>query len=74
MVEKEVIIGISKVEIAGVKRPYTFSKRNGNTIIGMTSDVKSYLAKIRLYSLHSNTKEACPHNLAPTNYCTNGNR
>ena len=73
MVEKkDVIIGISKSgNSQELKNLIPFLKRNGNTIIGMTSDVESYLAKQSDYILYTPiTKEACPHNLAPTTSTT----
>ena len=73
MVEKkDVIIGISKSgNSQELKDLIPFLKRNGNTIIGMTSDVKSFLAKQSDYILYTPiTKEACPHNLAPTTSTT----
>ena len=73
MVEKkDVIIGISKSgNSQELKDLIPFLKRNGNTIIGMTSDVESFLAKQSDYILFTPiTKEACPHNLAPTTSTT----
>ena len=73
MVEKkDVIIGISKSgNSQELKDLIPILKRNGNTIIGMTSDVESYLAKQSDYILYTPiTKEACPHNLAPTTSTT----
>ena len=73
MVEKkDVIIGISKSgNSQELKDLIPFLKRNGNTIIAMTSDVKSFLAKQSDYILYTPiTKEACPHNLAPTTSTT----
>ena len=73
MVEKkDVIIGISKSgNSQELKDLIPFLKRNGNTIIGMTSDVESFLAKQSDYILYTPiTKEACPHNLAPTTSTT----
>ena len=73
MVEKkDVIIGISKSgNSQELKDLIPFLKRNGNTIIGMTSDVESFLAKQSDYLLYTPIgKEACPHNLAPTSSTT----
>jgi len=73
MVEKkDVIIGISKSgNSQELKDLIPFLKKNGNTIIGMTSDVESFLAKQSDYILFTPiTKEACPHNLAPTTSTT----
>ena len=73
MVEKkDVIIGISKSgDSQEFKDLIPFLKRNGNTIIGMTSDVESFLAKQSDYLLYTPIdKEACPHNLAPTTSTT----
>ena len=73
MVEKkDVIIGISKSgNSQEIKDLIPFLKRNGNTIIGMTSDVESFLAKQSDYLLYTPIgKEACPHNLAPTTSTT----
>ena len=70
--KKDVIIGISKSgNSQELKDLIPFLKRNGNTIIGMTSDVESFLAKQSDYILYTPiTKEACPHNLAPTTSTT----
>tara|TARA_B100000900_G_scaffold131723_1_gene111449 strand:+ start:2220 stop:3173 length:954 start_codon:yes stop_codon:yes gene_type:complete len=73
MVEKkDVIIGISKSgNSQELKDLIPFLKKNGNTIIGMTSDVESFLAKQSDYLLYTPiVKEACPHNLAPTTSTT----
>ena len=73
MVEKkDVIIGISKSgNSQELKDLIPFLKRNGNIIIGMTSDVESFLAKQSDYLLYTPiVKEACPHNLAPTTSTT----
>ena len=70
--KKDVIIGISKSgNSEELKDLIPFLKRNGNTIIGMTSDVESFLAKQSDYLLYTPVgKEACPHNLAPTTSTT----
>ena len=70
--KKDVIVGISKSgNSQELKDLIPFLKRNGNTIIGMTSDVESFLAKQSDYILYTPiTKEACPHNLAPTTSTT----
>ena len=70
--KKDVIIGISKSgNSQELKDLIPFLKRNGNTIIGMTSDVESFLAKQSDYLLYTPiVKEACPHNLAPTTSTT----
>ena len=46
-------------------------KTSGNVLIGMTGDKNSYLAKQADYVLDTTvSKEACPHNLAPTTSTT----
>lgn len=46
-------------------------KRGGNPLIAMVSEKKSYLAEKSDYILYAHVqKEACPHNLAPTNSTT----
>ena len=46
-------------------------KRFGNTLIGMTSDLNSFLGKESHFILHAYVdNEACPNNLAPTNSTT----
>ena len=69
---KDVIIGISKSgNSQEFKDLIPFLKKNGNTIIGMTSNDESFLAKQSDYLLYTPIgKEACPHNLAPTTSTT----
>jgi len=46
-------------------------KRFGNTLIGMTADLNSFLGKESHHVLHAHVdSEACPNNLAPTNSTT----
>ncbi len=46
-------------------------KRYGNTLIGMTANKDSFLAKQSDYVLHAYVEtESCPNNLAPTNSTT----
>ena len=73
MVEKkDVVLGISKSgNSQEVKDLIPFLKKNGNTVIGMTSNPESFLAKQSDHLLFTPIdKEACPHNLAPTSSTT----
>lgn len=73
MVEKkDVVIGISKSgNSQEIKNLIPFLKNNGNTLIGMTANRESYLGKQSDHVLYTPVeKEACPHNLAPTNSTT----
>ena len=73
MVEKkDVVIGISKSgNSQEIKELIPFLKNNGNTIIGMTSNSNSFLAKQSDYLLYTPVdQEACPHDLAPTTSTT----
>jgi len=46
-------------------------KRGGNKLIAMVSETNSYLAEKADFVIHAYAeKEACPHNLAPTNSTT----
>lgn len=73
MVSKDdVIICISKSgNSPEIKVLVPLLKRFGNTLIGMTADLNSFLAKESHYKLHAHVDaEACPNNLAPTNSTT----
>ena len=70
--KRDVVIGISKSgNSQEIKDLIPFLKNNGNTVIGMTANPKSYLGKKSDYLLYTPVeKEACPHNLAPTTSTT----
>lgn len=69
---EDVIICISKSgNSPEIKVLVPLLKRFGNTLIGMTSDLNSFLGKESHFILHAHVdKEACPNNLAPTNSTT----
>ena len=69
---EDVIICISKSgNSPEIKVLVPLLKRFGNTLIGMTSDLNSFLGKESHYILHAHVdNEACPNNLAPTNSTT----
>jgi arabinose-5-phosphate isomerase len=69
---EDVIICISKSgNSPEIKVLVPLLKRFGNTLIGMTSDLNSFLGKESHYKLHAHVdNEACPNNLAPTNSTT----
>lgn len=69
---EDVIICISKSgNSPEIKVLVPLLKRFGNTLIGMTADLNSYLGKESHYILHAHVdNEACPNNLAPTNSTT----
>ena len=69
---EDVIICISKSgNSPEIKVLVPLLKRFGNTLIGMTSDLNSFLGKESHLVLHAHVdNEACPNNLAPTNSTT----
>lgn len=69
---EDVIICISKSgNSPEIKVLVPLLKRFGNTLIGMTSDLNSFLGKESHFILHAHVdNEACPNNLAPTNSTT----
>ena len=69
---EDVIICISKSgNSPEIKVLVPLLKRFGNTLIGMTADLNSFLGKESHYILHAHVdNEACPNNLAPTNSTT----
>jgi arabinose-5-phosphate isomerase len=69
---EDVIICISKSgNSPEIKVLVPLLKRFGNTLIGMTSDLNSFLGKESHFILHAHVdREACPNNLAPTNSTT----
>lgn len=70
--EDDVIICISKSgNTPEIKVLVPLIKNRGNTLIGMVSNVDSFLGKQSDYVLKSTVdKEACPNNLAPTSSTT----
>lgn len=73
MIQKDdIVICISKSgNTPEIKLLAPLLKNSGNTLIGMVGDIKSYLAQQADYILNTSvTKEACPHNLAPTTSTT----
>ena len=68
----DVVICISKSgNSPEIKVLVPLLKRFGNTLIGMTADLNSFLGKESHYVLHAHVdSEACPNNLAPTNSTT----
>ena len=69
---EDVIICISKSgNSPEIKVLVPLLKRFGNTLIGMTSDLNSFLGKESHFILHAHVdNEACPNNLAPTHSTT----
>jgi arabinose-5-phosphate isomerase len=69
---EDVIICISKSgNSPEIKVLVPLLKRFGNTLIGMTADLNSFLGKESHLVLHAYVEnEACPNNLAPTNSTT----
>lgn len=69
---EDVVICISKSgNSPEIKVLIPLLKRFGNTLIGMTSDLNSFLGRESHLVLHAHVeKEACPNNLAPTNSTT----
>ena len=73
MIRKEdVIICLSKSgNTPEIKILLPLLRSRGNTLIGITGDMKSYLAEQADLVLNTTvTKEACPNNLAPTSSTT----
>lgn len=73
MIQKDdIVICISKSgNTPEIKVLAPLLKNSGNILIGMVGDIKSYLAQQADYILNTSvTKEACPHNLAPTTSTT----
>ncbi len=73
MVQSEdVVICISKSgNSPEIKILVPILKRFGNTLIAMTGNITSFLAKESNYVLNTTVDaESCPHNLAPTNSTT----
>jgi arabinose-5-phosphate isomerase len=73
MVQKDdIIICISKSgNSPEIKAVVPFLKRFGNTLIAITGNMTSFLAKGSHYVLNTTVDgEACPNNLAPTNSTT----
>jgi arabinose-5-phosphate isomerase len=73
MVQKDdIIICISKSgNSPEIKAVVPFLKRFGNTLIAITGNITSFLAKGSDYVLNTTVDgEACPNNLAPTNSTT----
>lgn len=70
--EKDIVLCISKSgNTPEIKVLLPLIKRGGNKVIGMVSDVKSYLAEHSDYVLKATvSQEACPNNLAPTSSTT----
>lgn len=68
----DVVICISKSgNTPEIKVLVPLLKKGGNTLIAMVSEKKSYLAEKSDYILYAHIeREACPHNLAPTNSTT----
>lgn len=73
MLQKDdVVICISKSgNTPEIKVLVPLLKRGGNILIAMLSEKESYLAEKSDYVIYAHVdKEACPHNLAPTNSTT----
>jgi arabinose-5-phosphate isomerase len=70
--QHDVVICISKSgNTPEIKVLVPLLKKGGNTLIAMVSEKKSYLAEKSDYILYAHIeREACPHNLAPTNSTT----
>ena len=70
--ENDVVICISKSgNTPEIKMLVPLIKRGNNTLIGMTGNTDSFLAKQAHYVLNTYVaKEACPNNLAPTTSTT----
>ncbi len=70
--EDDIIICISKSgNTPEIKVLVPLIRSRGNTLIGMVSNIDSFLGKQSDYVLKSTIdKEACPNNLAPTNSTT----
>ena len=72
LLKEDIVICISKSgNSPEIKVLVPLLKRFGNTLIGMTADLNSFLGKESHYVLHAHVdSEACPNNLAPTNSTT----
>lgn len=72
LLKEDIIICISKSgNSPEIKVLVPLLKRFGNTLIGMTADLNSFLGKESHHILHAHVDaEACPNNLAPTNSTT----
>lgn len=72
LLKEDIVICISKSgNSPEIKILVPLLKRFGNTLIGMTADLNSFLGKESHYVLHAHVdSEACPNNLAPTNSTT----
>ena len=70
--QEDIVIAISKSgNTKEISDLIPFIKKNGNILIGMTSDSQSFLAKKSDFVLFTPIgEEACPHNLAPTTSTT----
>lgn len=72
LLKEDIVICISKSgNSPEIKVLIPLLKRFGNTLIGMTADLNSFLGKESHHILHAYVDaEACPNNLAPTNSTT----
>lgn len=72
LLKDDIVICISKSgNSPEIKVLVPLLKRFGNTLIGMTADLNSFLGKESHHILHAHVDaEACPNNLAPTNSTT----
>jgi arabinose-5-phosphate isomerase len=72
LLKEDIVICISKSgNSPEIKVLVPLLKRFGNTLIGMTADINSFLGKESHHVLHAHVDaEACPNNLAPTNSTT----
>ena len=72
LLKEDIVICISKSgNSPEIKVLIPLLKRFGNTLIGMTADLNSFLGKESHHILHAHVDaEACPNNLAPTNSTT----
>jgi arabinose-5-phosphate isomerase len=72
LLKEDIVICISKSgNSPEIKVLVPLLKRFGNTLIGMTADINSFLGKESHHILHAHVDaEACPNNLAPTNSTT----
>jgi arabinose-5-phosphate isomerase len=72
LLKEDIVICISKSgNSPEIKVLVPLLKRFGNTLIGMTADISSFLGKESHHVLHAHVDaEACPNNLAPTNSTT----
>jgi len=70
--QHDIVICISKSgNTPEIKVLVPLLKKGGNTLIAIVSEKKSYLAEKSDYILYAHIeREACPHNLAPTNSTT----